>query len=73
MHNFYNQFFSTVFCLLYMFRKSLVVHRQEHGIIYCIAHTVQSVQSCLQHKHVQQTKNCGIKKLIIRIVHLVGH
>ena len=32
MHN----FFSTGFCLLYMFRKNLVVHHQEHGIIYCI-------------------------------------
>ena len=30
-------FYSTVFCLLYMFRTNLVVHHQEHGIIYCIA------------------------------------
>ena len=37
MHNSYNQFYSTVlFCLLYMFRTNLVVHHQEHGIIYCI-------------------------------------
>ena len=36
MHNSYNQFYSTVFCLLCMFRTNLVVHRQEHGIIYCI-------------------------------------
>ena len=36
MHNSYNQFYSTVFCLLYMFRTNLAVHQQEHGIIYCI-------------------------------------
>ena len=37
MDNFYNQFFySTVFCLLYMFRTNLVFHHQEYGIIYCI-------------------------------------
>ena len=36
MHNSYKQFYSTVFCLLYMFRTNLVVHHQEHGIIYCI-------------------------------------
>ena len=36
MHNSYNQFYSTVFCLLYIFRTNLVVHHQEHGIIYCI-------------------------------------
>ena len=34
-------FYSTVFCLLYMFRTNLVVHHQEHGIMYCITHTVQ--------------------------------
>ena len=34
--NSYNQFYSTVFFLLYMFRTNLVVHHQEHGIIYCI-------------------------------------
>ena len=28
--------YSTVFCLLYLFRTNLVVHHQEHGIIYCI-------------------------------------
>ena len=53
MHNSYNQFlFHRFFCLLYMFRTNVVVHHQEHGIIYCITHTVQSVQSvqsCLQH------------------------
>ena len=32
----YNQFYSTVFRLHYVFRTNLVVHRQEHGIIYCI-------------------------------------
>ena len=36
MHNSYNQFYSTVFRLLYMFRTNLVVHHQEHSIIYCI-------------------------------------
>ena len=35
-HNSHNQFYSTVFCLLYMFRTNLVVHQQQHGIIYCI-------------------------------------
>ena len=36
MHNSYNQFYSTIFRPLYMFRTNLVVHHQEHGIIYCI-------------------------------------
>ena len=37
MHNSYNQFFiPQVFCMLYMFRANLVVHHQQHGIIYCI-------------------------------------
>ena len=37
MHISYNQFvFHSFFCLLYMFRKNLVVHHQEHGVIYCI-------------------------------------
>ena len=36
MHSSYNQFYSTVFCLLYMFRTNQIVHHQEHGIIYCI-------------------------------------
>ena len=36
MHSSYNRFYSAVFCLLYMFRTNLVVHHQEHGIIYCI-------------------------------------
>ena len=36
MHNSYNQFHSSVFCLLYMFRTNLVVHHQQYGIIYCI-------------------------------------
>ena len=36
LHNSYNQFYSTVFCLLYMFRTDLVVHHHEHGIIYYI-------------------------------------
>ena len=29
-------FYSTVFCLLYMFRTKLVVHHQEHCIMHCI-------------------------------------
>ena len=37
MHNSYNKFlYSTVFCLLYMFRTIPVVHHQKQGIIYCI-------------------------------------
>ena len=36
MHNSYNQFLFHSFCLFYMFRTNVVVHRQEHGIIYCI-------------------------------------
>ena len=36
MHNSYNQSYSTGCSLLYMFRTNLVVHHQEHGIIYCI-------------------------------------
>ena len=36
MHNSYNQFYSTVFRLLYTFRTNLLIHHQEHGIIYCI-------------------------------------
>ena len=35
MHSSYNQFLFHSFCLLYMFRTSLVRH-QEHGIMYCI-------------------------------------
>ena len=35
MHN-YNQFLFHIFFLLYMFQMNLVVHHQEHGIIYCI-------------------------------------
>ena len=37
MHNSYNQFlFHSFFCLLYMFRKNLILHHQQHGVIYCI-------------------------------------
>ena len=36
MHNSYTQFLFHSFCLLYMFRTNLVVHHQEHGVIYCI-------------------------------------
>ena len=49
MHNSYNQFYATVFCLLYMFRTNLVVH-QEHGIIYCITQYNQysrAVKQCV--------------------------
>ena len=38
MHNYYNQFYSTVFCLLYMFRTNLFVHQHKHKIMYCITH-----------------------------------
>ena len=46
-NNSYNQFLFHSFFLYYMFRTNLVVHHQKHSIIYCITHTVQSVQSCL--------------------------
>ena len=38
IHNSCNQFLfhSFFLCVLYMFRKNLVVHHQERGIIYCI-------------------------------------
>ena len=45
MHNSYNQIYSTVFCLLYMFRTNLVVHHQQHGIIYCITQFGTIVQA----------------------------
>ena len=51
MHNSYNKiFYSTVFCLLYMFRKNLVVHHQEHGIIYCITQfgTIGTISTIVQ-------------------------
>ena len=37
MHNSYNELlFYSFFCLLYMFRTNIVVHHQQHGIMYCI-------------------------------------
>ena len=36
MPNSYNQFYTHNFYLLYMFRMNLVVHHQEHKIMYCI-------------------------------------
>ena len=36
MHNSYRFFIPQFFCLLCMFRTSLRVNHQEHGIIYCI-------------------------------------
>ena len=36
MHSPYSKFYSTVVCLLYMFRTNLVVHHQEYVKIYCI-------------------------------------
>ena len=36
MHNSYNQFLFHSFCLLYMFQMHLVIHQQEHSIIYYI-------------------------------------
>ena len=51
MLNSYNQFYSTVFCLLYMFRTNLVVHHQERGIIYCITQFCTIVQASLHDLH----------------------
>ena len=48
MHNSYNQFYSTVFCLLYMFRRNLVIHYQEHKIMCCITQFGSVMQACLQ-------------------------
>ena len=45
MHNSYNQFYSTLFCLLYMFRTNLVVHHQEHCLVYCITQFGTIVQA----------------------------
>ena len=39
IHNSYNLFLSHDFCLLYVFRKNLVVHLQEQIIIYCLCNT----------------------------------
>ena len=36
MHSSYNQFLFHSFFLLYVFRTNLVVHHQQHCIIYCI-------------------------------------
>jgi phage terminase small subunit len=36
MYSSYDKFLFHSFCLLYMFRRNLVVHHQEHGVIYCI-------------------------------------
>ena len=43
MHNSYNQFLFHSFCLLYMFRTNLVVHHQEHDIIYCVIQCISLV------------------------------
>ena len=71
MHKFYNQILFHSFCLLYMFRKNLVGHHQEHSIIYCITQfgTIDTIyyavllmmNDWIHQKHVEQTKNCGIK------------
>jgi hypothetical protein len=69
IHNSYNQFYSTVFfCVLYMFRRNLVVYHQEHGILCCITQYNRYSRS----KHVEQEKLRN-KILIVRIVHLFGH
>ena len=47
MHSSHNQFYSTVFCLLYMFRTNLVVHHQERGLIHCITQSGTIVQASL--------------------------
>ena len=48
-HNSYTQFYYTVFCLLYMFWTNLVVHHQEHGIIYCTAQFGTTVYCAIQY------------------------
>ena len=46
-HSSYNQFlFQSFFCLLYMFRTNLVVHHQEHGIVYRLYQTMQCSILC---------------------------
>ena len=80
MHNPYYQFLFHSFCLLYIFRTNLVVHHQEHGIIYCIKQfgTIRTLFCAPDDERLDSfetctaDKNCGIK-LIIRIVHLVGY
>ena len=51
MHNSYNHFLFHSFCLLYMFRTNLIVHHQEHGIIYCITQfgTIGTIVLTAQH------------------------
>ena len=44
MHNSYNQFLiPQFFCLLYIFRTKLVVHHQEHDIIYVLHCTIGTI------------------------------
>ena len=61
MHNSYYQFYSTVFCLPYMFRTNLVVHHQEHGIIYCITQfgTIGTIVQASLHYCTDCTKLCN--------------
>ena len=50
MHNSYKQFLFPNFCPLCMFRTNLVIHHQEHGIIYCITQFGKIVQASLAAK-----------------------
>ena len=72
MHNSYNQiFYSTVFCLLYTFRTNLVgmiVPKLCNTVYYTV---LLMMNYYVRSKHVKQTKGCGIKKMTIRIVHLL--
>ena len=69
MHNSYNKFlFHSFFGLLYMFRTNLVVHHQEHGIMYRLYCVTQYILPCSWSwttRFVRNTqswqKNCGIK------------
>ena len=58
MHISYNQFYSTVFCLLYVFRTNLVVHHQQHGIIYCITQFGTIVQASLAASRQPRLHDC---------------
>ena len=68
MHNYYNQFYHTVFCLLYMFRTNLVVHHQEHGIIYYITQfgTIGTIVQARLHDCADCTKQYSIRGVAIK-------
>ena len=50
-----------VACLLYIFRKNLVVHHQEHGIIYYILSSAPDDERVNSFETCRARKNCGIK------------